>query len=252
MAFHSVKKRNAQLAKENKKLRHYGMKLRAITTLKQHQFILQSVGCARFTFNNYLNKKQEVYRETGETLSYQEFKRAFNKIKNHPEFKWLKIPDKFALECAMEQVDDAFDRFFKGQNKYPKFKSKHQSKQSYSTKETNGNIAFDLEKRQVKLPKLGWVRVKFSKKQFQLFKDQGFKGKIKGATVSIHSSGQTHISLKIEEVVSLENEINWTTVPLDHIIGCDLGLTHFLIDSNSNKMDNPRYLKGYLSKLAAL
>ncbi len=74
----------------------------------------------------------------------------------------------------MEQVDDAFDRFFKGQNKYQKFKSKHQSKQSYLTKETNGNIAFDIEKRQVKLPKLGWVKVKFSKKQFQLFKDRGF------------------------------------------------------------------------------
>ncbi len=55
MSFHSVKKRNIQLAKKNKKLRHYGMKLYAITTPKQHQFILQSVGCARFTFNFYLN-----------------------------------------------------------------------------------------------------------------------------------------------------------------------------------------------------
>ena len=164
MAFNSVKRRNEQLAKENKKLRHYGMKLRAIPTPKQHKFILQSVGCARFTFNFYLNEKQEVYHETGETLSYSEFKRAFNGLKDHPEFKWLKIPDKFALECAMEQVDDAFDRFFKGQNNYPKYKSKHYSKQSYSTKETNGNIALDLEKEQVKLPKLGWIKVKFSKK----------------------------------------------------------------------------------------
>ncbi len=113
MAFNSVKRRNEQLAKENKKLRHYGMKLRAIPTLKQHEFILQSVGCARFTFNFYLNEKQEVYHETGETLSYGEFKKAFNGLKDHPEFKWLKIPDKFALECAMEQVDDAFDRFLK-------------------------------------------------------------------------------------------------------------------------------------------
>jgi putative transposase len=134
MAFNSVEKRNAQLAKENKKLRHYGMKLRAIPTPKQHEFILQSVGCARFTFNFYLNEKQEVYHETGETLSYGEFKRAFNGLKGHPEFKWLKIPDKFALECAMEQVDDAFDRFFKGQNKYPKFKSKHHAKQSVTVK----------------------------------------------------------------------------------------------------------------------
>ena len=252
MAFNSVKRRNEQLAKENKKLRHYGMKLRAIPTLKQHEFILQSVGCARFTFNFYLNEKQEVYHETGETLSYGEFKKAFNGLKDHPEFKWLKIPDKFALECAMEQVDDAFDRFFKGQNNYPKYKSKHHSKQSYSTKETNGNIALDMEKEQVKLPKLGWVKVKFSKKQLQLFKEKGFNGKIKGATVSIHSSGQTHISLKIEEVVALRNEIDWTTVPLDEIIGCDLGLTHFLIDSNGNKIENPKFLKYYLYKLAKL
>ena len=109
MAFNSVEKRNTKLAKENKKLRHYGMKLRAIPTPKQHELILQSVGCARFTFNFYLNEKQEVYHETAETLSYGEFKRAFNGLKDHPEFKWLKIPDKFALECAMEQVDDAFD-----------------------------------------------------------------------------------------------------------------------------------------------
>ena len=173
MAFNSVEKRNAQLAKENKKLRHYGMKLRAIPTSKKHEFILLSVGCARFTFNFYLNEKQEVYHETGETLSYSEFKRAFNGLKDHPEFKWLKIPDKFALECAMEQVDDAFDRFFKGQNNYPKYKSKHHSKQSYSTKETNGNIALDLEQEQVKLPKLGWIKVKFSKKQLRVFKETG-------------------------------------------------------------------------------
>ena len=70
--------------------------------------------------------------------------------------------------------------------------------------------------------------------------------------MSIHSSGQTHISLKIEEVVTLKNEIDCTTVPLDQIIGCDLGLTHFLIDSNGNKIDNPRFLKSYLYKLAKL
>ena len=36
--------------------------------------------------------------------------------------------------------------------------------------------------------------------------------KLKEQLLSIHSSGQTHISLKIEEIVSLENEIDWTTV----------------------------------------
>lgn len=248
----TIKQRNEELAKENKKIRNYGLKFRAFSTPKQHEQIIQTIGCARFTFNFFLGERQEVYHETKETLRSGEFKQSFNALKDHPMFNWLKKVDKFALECALEQVDDAFDRFFKGQNRYPKFRSKHKSKQSYSTKETNGNIALDFEKEQIKLPKLGWVNVKLSKKQRRLFKEQGFNGKIKGATVTVHSSGQTHISLKIEEVVPIENDIDWSLVSAENIMGCDLGLTHFLIDSNGNKIENPRYLKQYLKKLATL
>ena len=48
-------------------------------------------------------------------------KKTFIALKKNPAYEWLAEPDKFALECAMEQVDDAFDRFFKGQNNYPKY-----------------------------------------------------------------------------------------------------------------------------------
>ena len=85
-----------------------------------------------------------------------------------------------------------------------------------------------------------------------MFKQDGFKGKIKGATVTIHGSDQIHISLKVEEVVPMEPEINWATVPVDKIIGCDLGLMHFLIDSDGRKIENPKFLKVYLNKLAKL
>lgn len=248
----TVEQRNKDLKQDGLKLHHYGLKLRAIVTPEQLEKFIQFAGCARFTYNFYLNEKQEVYRETGETLKYGEFKKAFNGLKDHSEFLWLKQPDKFVLECAMEQVDDAFDRFFKGQNKYPKFKFKHNSKQSFSTKSTNGNIKLDVEKQMVKLPKIGWVKVKFSKKQRKLFQENGFYGQIKGATVSIHSSGQVHISLKIEEVIPLKTEIDWSSISDDQIIGCDLGLTHFLIDSNGNKIENSRYLKKYLFNLGKL
>lgn len=78
MVFKTNKKRNEALEKVGKILRHFGMKLRAFTTPSQHDFIVHSVGCARFTFNFYLNKKQEIYRETGKKLNYGEFKKAFN------------------------------------------------------------------------------------------------------------------------------------------------------------------------------
>ena len=252
MARKTVKQRNKELAKDGLQLHHYGLKMRAIATPEQLEKMYQFAGCARFTYNFYLNEKQEVYRKTGETLKYGEFKKAFNGLKDHPEFLWLKQTDKFVLECGMEQVEDAFDRFFKGQNKYPKFKSKHNSKQSFSTKSTNGNIKLDVENNQVKLPKIGWVKVKFSKKQRKLYQERGFNAQIKGATVSIHSSGQVHISMKLEEVIPMKQETDWSSISDDQIIGCDLGLTHFLIDSNGNKIDNPRYLKNDLYKLAKL
>jgi putative transposase len=252
MARRTTKQRNEELAKEGKRLRHYGLKLRMNPSKNQRQAIHQNIGNARFTFNFYLSEKKEVYQLTEETLTYGEFKKAFNNLKDHPYFSWLKKSDKFALECAMEQVEDAYKRFFSGQNDFPQFKSKHKSKQSYTTKETNGNIKLNIEKETVQLPKLGKVKIRFSKKHRQRFRENGLKGKIKSATITYHSSGQYYVSLKLEEIVDLVNPLDFSLIPDDQIIGLDLGLNHFYIDSNGKKVDNPRYLKENLQKLAKL
>lgn len=250
MARKTTKQRNEELIKTGKKLRHYGLKLRLEPSDKQRQAIHQNIGNARFTFNFYLSEKLEVYRLTKETLHYGEFKKSFIGLKDHPYFSWLAKSDKFALECAMEQVDDAFTRFFKGQNKFPKYKSKHQSKQSYSTKATNGNIKLDVENRTVQLPKVGKVKVRFSKKLRNQYLEHGLDGKIKAATINYHSSGQYYVSLKMEKEIKLEHESDFSKVPDSQIIGLDLGLHHFLIDSNGEKINNPHYLKNSLKKLA--
>jgi putative transposase len=58
--------------------------------------------------------------------------------------------------------------------------------------------------------------------------------------------------LKCEEIIQLQDDIDLSTVFLDKIIGLDLGLLHFFIDSNGDKVDNPKYLKEQLNKLAKL
>jgi putative transposase len=85
-----------------------------------------------------------------------------------------------------------------------------------------------------------------------MFQKDGLKGKIKSATVTYHSSGQYYVSLKLEEVISLEEPFNLSTIPDEQIIALDLGLTHFYIDSNGKKVENPKYLKENLHKLAKL
>ena len=163
----TVKQKNQELEKENKKIRNYGMKMQAFPTREQEQKFLEFFGGHRFAFNFFLAEKIEVYQNTGETLGMGEFKKAFNNLKDHPHFEWMKKIDKFALETGIEQVEEAYKRFFKGLAKFPKFKSKHVSKKTYTTKETNGNIAFDVENMKVKLPKVGWVKVGLSKKQIK-------------------------------------------------------------------------------------
>jgi putative transposase len=246
----TIDERNKELAPQGLKLKRYALKVRAVPTIKQIEYFNQTIGCSRFTYNFYLNEKKEVYQNTGKTLDYATFKKSFNKLKTHPYFTWLKTPDKFALENAMMNVDKAFKNFFEGRTGFPKIKRKHSSKQSYTTNVTNGNIRLEVEKRMVRLPKAGDVAVRMNKKQRELF--SSFQGRITSATVSRHSSGQYYISLSLEEIVTLENKPSIDHISPDQIIACDLGLTHFLITSNGEKIENPRYYQSCLVNLAKM
>ena len=86
-------------------------------------------------------------------------------------------------------MDSAYQKFFKEHAGYPKFKSKHDSHNSYRTNFTNGNIAVDFEKGKIKLPKRKTVKAKLHRE---------FKGEIKSATVSQASSGKYFVSVLVE------------------------------------------------------
>ena len=92
----------------------------------------------------------------------------------------------------------------------------------------------------------------FPRNTCQIFQENGFNGKIKTATIKYHSSGQYYVSLKIEEMVPLHKEIDFSQTPQNQIIGLDLGLNHFYIDSTGKKVENPQFLKVNLKKLAKL
>ena len=121
----SVEDRNKVLALEGKRLKLYGMKLRMYPNEKQVNQLNQTIGSARFTYNYYLNKKQETYKETGKAIRYADFKKLFLPLKKQVNYDWLKTPDKFALENAMMDVDRAYTSFFEKRAKFPQFKKKH-------------------------------------------------------------------------------------------------------------------------------
>lgn len=164
------------------------------------------------------------YEKTGETL------------KNTPAqykktYPWLKEVDGLALCNVQLNLNKAYKFFFQSKFGFPKFKSK-KAAQSYKTNSQKGSII--LLDGKIKLPKVGWVRVKAHRQ---------VKGLIKSATISKTATGKYFISILCEEEIFPLPKTNSN-------LGIDLGLESFAILSTGEKVGNPRYLTSLSKKLA--
>ncbi|KGA97812.1 transposase, partial [Alkalihalobacillus alcalophilus ATCC 27647 = CGMCC 1.3604] len=157
-------------------------KFRLYPTKEQETLIAKTIGCSRFVFNRFLGQWNDTYQETGKGLTYSSCSAQLTQLKK--EFVWLKEVDSIALQSSLKNLADSYTRFFKKQNKAPRFKSKKNQVQSYTTKETNSNIAIVDNK--IKLPKLGYVR---------LAKSREVEGRILSATVRRNPSGKFFVSI---------------------------------------------------------
>ena len=253
----TVKEKNKELAKQGLQLKNYGLVLRIYPNENQAELINKTFGCVRLVYNNFLSSRQVHYKATGKSLSVSKYKKEIlNPSKKSEEFAFLKEVDKFALEVACENVDDAYTRFFKGQNKYPIFKSKKHAKKSYTTKMTNNNIEVKGLSC-IKLPKLGMVtmaKVKTKRNKNILEKiDQGIV-KILKATISQKGS-KYYVSLTLEEVIFLVESQDINSLDLSKVIGIDLGLKTFATIHNGSKTDSvekKKYIRASEEKLAKL
>uniref|UniRef100_UPI0035E42F18 RNA-guided endonuclease TnpB family protein n=1 Tax=Siminovitchia terrae TaxID=1914933 RepID=UPI0035E42F18 len=133
-------------------LRHKAYKFRIYPTKEQEIFIAKTIGCSRFVYNHFLHRWNTTYAKTGKGLSYEACSALLPQMKQEEATCWLKEVDSTALQSSLKNLADSFSRFFKKQNHRPKFKSKKNPVQSYTTKNVNNSI--ELKEKHVKLPKL--------------------------------------------------------------------------------------------------
>src|SRR5699024_538573 len=114
---------------------HKSYRFRIYPTKTQTALIKKTIGRSRFVFNHFLATWQDTYKETGQGLTYHSCSSKLPSLKN--ECAWLKEVDSIALQSSLRNLADSFSRFFKKQNKTPRFKSKNNNVQSYKTKYTN-------------------------------------------------------------------------------------------------------------------
>ena len=207
-------------------------KFRIYPTEEQEIFFAKTFGCVRKVYNLMLNDRKKAYEEVKNDPSK---KMTFpTPAKYKKEFPFLKEVDSLALANAQLHLDKAYKNFFRNKSVgFPRFKSKKNPVQSYTTNNQNGTVAL-IDSKFIKIPKLkSLVRIKLHRQP---------KGMIKSATISRHASGKYYISLLCKEEI---NELPKT----NSAIGIDLGITDFAILSDGQKIDNNRFTSKMEKKL---
>lgn len=198
-------------------------------TIKQTEQLNKTFGCCRFVYNWGLDMKKSSYAESKKSLSYVDLAKMMTQLKKEKTF--LGEVANESLQQSLRNLDVAFTRFFREKKGFPKFKSKHDNRQS--AKFIN-SVHFDFNRWKVKIPKVGWVK---------LCKNYCFdqsKCKLGTLTVSKDSCGEFWCSI----VVTTDEKVP-TRIKLDKSksVGIDLGIKDFAILSDGTKYGNPKFLE---------
>jgi len=121
---------------------------------KQRTLLERSAGVSRWAYNWALEQKKKHYEETGKSISQADLRKQLTKLKQTDDYQWLFLFSNNITKQAIKDSDEAFKRFFKGQAKYPQFKSKRKSKWSFY----NDNHKVKLSDTHIRLEKIGWIR----------------------------------------------------------------------------------------------
>lgn len=140
-------------------------------------------------------------------------------IPNNPKYSWIKDVSSKAVKQSIMNGEKAFKRFYKKQSKFPRFKKKNnQNVKIYFPK--NNKTDWVVERHRIKVPTIGWVRLK----EFGYIPTDS---KVTSGTVS-QKAGRYYVSVIVEEDIQIQNN-NTNT---NQGIGIDLGITNFAIVSN--------------------
>lgn len=198
-------------------------------TPEQKIKIHKTIGVCRYIYNFYLAYNKELYDKGEKFMSGKSFSVWLNNeyLPKHTEYAWIKEVSSKAVKNSMENANKAFTRFFKKQSGFPKFKKKSTSDVKMYFVKTDAKTIISCERHRIKIPTLGWVRLK--EKGYIPTTEQGYV--IKSGTVSM-KAGRYYVSTLVE--VPDEE----TGTDFSEGIGIDLGLKEFAVVSNGNTYKN--------------
>ena len=215
------------------------IKIRIYPTAEQIDFINKQLGCCRFVYNNCLAFRKDSYQNEHVSINSSEAVKHITVLKKDNE--WLKHVHSKVLQQSVRDMNQAYDNFFKLHKGFPKFKSKHDNRQS------------------CRFPKDAFIGVRGNRIDLiKVLKDIHFKcsrnderylnrnqDKVKSITLSREPNGKFYLSVLIDKPLR--------QVPQSqNMVGLDLGIKDFAVTSDGQVIENFHFKKNEESRLKRL
>ena len=221
------------------------IKIRLYPTKQQTEYINKLLGSSRFVYNQLLNKKINDYKDNQINHNLSSLGKYFhNDLTKNPDFSWLQDYNTKILKQSIIDLLEAYSRFFKNNNGFPKFKSKHDKQSCRFPLETISKKQ-DFSKKLINLSSLKNLKFKTSDKYINyLIKNQS---NIRSATLSKNKSGEYYLSILIDGDL-----LRQLDSPKNFSIGIDLGIKDFVITSKGDTFENIKTIRNNQKKLSRL
>ncbi len=203
-------------------------RFRLLPTKEQEVLLNQHFGHSRWVYNHFLNERKEQYQADKKSDNYYKQAATLTKLKKEEDTKWLKEVNSQTLQFTLRSLDTAFLNFFRGNAKFPKFKSR-KHKNTFTIPQFGILVG-----NKISIPKFKeGIKVKLHRE---------VKGKIGKMNITKTPTGKYYVSIFTEQEAEELPKTNKQ-------VGIDLGLKDFVITSDNKKFKNNRYTKKYAKQL---
>ena len=221
------------------------VKIRLYSNKTQAEQFNKLLGCCRFVYNQCLSRKIESYKNEGKIENLATLCRFIHhELLKDDNFIWLREQNTKVLDQTVRDMLSAYKYFFEQHTGYPKFKSKHDNKQSCRFVLGAISKLNDYTTYKLSLANIRNVKFRCSEKSARYL--QKHHDDIRQATLKRLPCGEYHLSILVDG--DLTRKVKET----DAAVGIDLGVKDFVTTSDGEVFNNPHFKKGQSDKIKRL
>ena len=221
------------------------LKIRLYPNKTQEEQINKLLGCYRFVYNQCLNKKITSYEKDKTSESLKTLSHYFHgSLTKQDEYSWLNEQNTKVLKQSIIDMLDAYKRFFEQHNGYPKYKSKHDNKQSCRFPLEAISRCNNYDRKKLSLANIRDIKFRCSDKYINYLTKN--KEGIKSATLTKLPCGQYYLS------ITIDGDLLKQVPQSQNTVGIDLGIKTFITTSEGEAFENRHFKKSVSDRLKKL